>query len=116
MLNCYTDFIILKTFKTVGVFDSKRKPRKFWTASLKKWVNLKTHAFVKTYIETMNKKTSKKGSKLSEKGEPAMRKTLSSKELQKKFGHKSTPEKTISQLTADKKLKKAKCMLKKAVK
>lgn len=45
----------------------------------RKWINVRTYHFVRTWIQISKRKQDKKKTILSEKGEPALRKTLSTK-------------------------------------
>ena len=72
----------------------------FW-----KWANLRAHAFVKNWIEIRRLTLYKKGHEVSEKAEPAMRKTLRAKRKVKNTN--------IQQCAKDKVAKAKKCLQKK---
>ena len=79
-----------------------------------KWINIRAHAFVKVWLQTMRLKLLKKGEKVTHQGEPALRKTLTSGKTKVQSNKtKSTPTKTCSQIVASKKLKLAKKVVQK---
>ena len=46
---------------------------------LRKWVSIGAHLFLKAWVQIINRKSGKTGKNISEKGEPALRKTLHKK-------------------------------------